>query len=151
MVGLLIMGQTLYKLNSFSESPFRCICFMLFVLWCTLLRCSCNKFLLIDFWFKWLYNRAVMYRSICVEYCEWSLPTLFGKGGSSQSHLFVPHPCRPSLFVLIASRGGMASLLSCASYLGRFPIHSTVVLKLLFLIGPESGAPLSSSGLEEAL
>jgi len=30
-----------------------------------------------------------------------------------------------SLFVLMAHQYGMASLLSCASYLGRFLIHST--------------------------
>jgi len=37
------------------------------------------------------------------------------------------------------------------SYLGRFPTHSVIVLKLFFLTVLESGAPLSSSGLEEAL
>ena len=40
---------------------------------------------------------------------------------------------------------------SCASYVGRFRTHSIVVLKLFFLTVLESGAPLSSSGLEEAL
>ena len=53
-------------------------------------------------------------------------------------------------FALMARRCGMASLLSCAFYLGRFPTHS-IVLKLFFLTVLESGAPLSSSGLEEAL
>jgi len=42
-------------------------------------------------------------------------------------------------------------MMSCASYLGRFPTHSIVVLKLLFLTVLESEAPLSSNGLEEAL
>jgi len=51
----------------------------------------------------------------------------------------------------MASRGGMASLLSCASSLGRFPTHYFVILKLFFLTVLESGAPLSSSELEEAL
>jgi len=54
-------------------------------------------------------------------------------------------------FALMARRCGMASLLSCASYLGRFPKHSIVVLKLFFLTVLESGAPLSSSELEEVL
>jgi len=47
----------------------------------------------------------------------------------------------------------MVSLLSSASYLGRFPTHSRpiVVLKLFFKTVLESGAPLSNSGLEEAL
>ena len=40
---------------------------------------------------------------------------------------------------------GMASLLSCASFLGHFRTHSIIVLKLLFLTVLESGAPLSSS------
>ena len=44
-----------------------------------------------------------------------------------------------------------ASLLSCVYYLRHFPTHSTVILKLFFLTMLESGAPLSSSGLEEAL
>jgi|SRR6218665_118401 len=46
---------------------------------------------------------------------------------------------------------GMASLLSCSSYLGRLPTHSIVALKLFFLTVLELRAPLSSSGLEEAL
>src|SRR6218665_2083537 len=45
----------------------------------------------------------------------------------------------------------MASLLSCASYLGRFPTHSLIILKLFFLTVLESRAPLSSRGLEAAL
>jgi len=60
-------------------------------------------------------------------------------------------PSNHSLTVLMARRCGMASLLGCASYLGRFPTHSIVVLKLFFLTVLELGAPLSSSGLEEAL
>jgi len=71
--------------------------------------------------------------------------------GSSQSRLLVPPSCKFALFALIARRCGMASLLSCASCLGRFPTHSIVVFKLFFLTVLESGAPLSSSGIEEAL
>ena len=69
--------------------------------------------------------------------------------GSSQSRLLVPHSCKSARFVLMARRCGMASLLSCASYLRHFPTHSIIVL--LFLTVLELGAPLSSSGLEEAL
>src|SRR6218665_8894 len=54
-------------------------------------------------------------------------------------------------FALMARRWGMACLLSCASYLGRFPTHAIVVLKPFFLPVMESGAPLSSRELEEAL
>src|SRR6218665_1290812 len=73
------------------------------------------------------------------------------EGGSSLSRLLVPLSCESELFALMVCRCGMASLLSCASYLGRFPTHSIVVLKLFFLTVLESGVPLSSSGLEEAL
>ena len=58
--------------------------------------------------------------------------------------------CKYALFALMTHRCGMAFLLSCASYLRRFPTHSIVVLKLFFLTVLESGAPLSSSGLEDA-
>jgi len=71
--------------------------------------------------------------------------------GSSQSRLLVPLSCKPLLCVLMAPRYRMASLLSCASFLGRFPTHSIIILKLLFLTVLELGAPLSSSGLEEVL
>ena len=58
----------------------------------------------------------------------------------------VPFACTTlMLFVL------MASLFSCASYLGCFPTHSIIFLKLFFLTVLESGMPLSSRGLEEAL
>jgi len=39
--------------------------------------------------------------------------------------------CKPALFVLVARRYGMASLLSCASYLGRFPTHSLILKTVL--------------------
>ena len=52
---------------------------------------------------------------------------------SFQSRLLVPLSCKPAFFVLMAPGYGMASLLSCASYLGRFPTHSIIVLKLFFL------------------
>jgi len=73
-------------------------------------------------------------------------PYALREGGSSQSRLLAP-----LFFVLLARRCGMASLLSCAFYLGRFPTHFIVVLKLFFLTVLESGAPLCSSGLKEAL
>src|SRR6218665_3393661 len=64
--------------------------------------------------------------------------------GASRSHLLVPLSCKSGSFALMARRCGMASLLSCASYLGRFPTQSVVVLKLFFLTVLESGAPPSS-------
>src|SRR6218665_496006 len=88
--------------------------------------------------------------SICVGYYKWSSLRSAGRG-SSQSRLLVPLSCNPALLLLMARRFGMASLLSCASYLGRFPRHSIVVLKLFFLTVLESGASLSSRGLEAAL
>src|SRR6218665_2651167 len=51
------------------------------------------------------------------------------EGGSSQSRLLVPLSCKSALFVLMARRCGIASLLSCTSYVGRFSTHS-IVLKL---------------------
>src|SRR6218665_1525026 len=53
--------------------------------------------------------------------------------GSCQFRLLVPLSCKPALFALMASPNGMASLLSCASYLGCFQTHSTSALKLFFL------------------
>src|SRR6218665_4182215 len=63
--------------------------------------------------------------------------------GSSQSRLLVPLSCKPALFVLMARQCGTASLLSGASYLGRFPTHSIIVLKLLILNVLKSGGSAS--------
>src|SRR6218665_15312 len=71
--------------------------------------------------------------------------------GSSRSRLLVPLSCKSALFALMTRRCGTDSLLSCASYLGRFPPRSIVVLKLFVLTVLEWGAVVSSSGLEEAL
>jgi len=61
--------------------------------------------------------------------------------GSHQSRLLGRLSCKPVLFVLMTRQYGMVSLLSCASYLGRFPTQSIVVLKL-FLTELESGASM---------
>src|SRR6218665_1393492 len=71
--------------------------------------------------------------------------------GWPQSCFLVPLSCKSALFVLVARRCGITSLLNCAFCLGRFPTYSIVVLKLLFLTVLESDGPFSSSGLEEVL